>query len=144
MSEVKNMDQDVTFLHAASKIGDWAKDKNDLLLKIAKSSDPIKELGPGINSLLSYMNALFFLFMFIFFVNLPLMKDYYEQGFFYGSKAGGLAEFTLGNVGFAETECFKSISLKQEELFCKAGVITKLVDWGIKVDYEDQYKCIRY
>lgn len=71
------------------------------------------------------------------------MNKYYKYGHFYGQGVGLLSQFSLGNVGFSETECVVSSMLagNKKELSCKTGQITKLVDWGIKTDFEDQMQC---
>ena len=83
------------------------------------------------------------MFLVLSILNLPLINKYYKFGHFYGQGVGLLSQFSLGNVGFSETQCVVSSMLtgNKVDLSCKTGHITKLVDWGIKTDFEDQMQC---
>lgn len=54
-----------------------------------------------------------------------------------------MERLTIGNLGFSETVCqiepMKLVGHNKAQLRCKAGKITKLVDFGVTTKIEDQY-----
>ena len=88
-----------------------AKSSQKVLTNIHSSDDPIKELGPGVSSYHQLLTVLFCLFLILSILNVPLINKYYKFGHFYGQGVGLLSQFSLGNVGFSETECVVSSML---------------------------------
>lgn len=123
-----------------------AKSSQKVLANIHSSDDPIQELGPGVSSYHQLLTVLFCLFLILSIITAPLMNKYYKFGHFYGQGVGLLSQLSLGNVGFSETQCVVSSMLagNKKELECKTGHISRLVDWGIKTDFEDQMQCAEF
>ena len=56
-----------------------------------------------------------------------------------------IARNSLGNMGFAQTNCvtFSMIKGNTGSLKCSAGYVNELVDWGIITHFEDKMQCAR-
>jgi len=50
--------------------------------KIRSSDDPIKELGTGINSFHQMILALFFLFLILALLHIPVLKIFYDYHYY--------------------------------------------------------------
>ena len=91
----------------------------------------MKNLGAGIGSYHAILVRLFYLFLILFLIHLPVMWTF--QSFdFYDKHVGFIIKRSLGNMGFSMTQCQSSLLMKDhgEVLQCNAGTISSLIDWG--------------
>lgn len=97
---------------------------------IMKSNDPMKTLGPGINSHHYMLRMLCLLFLVLGILHIPVLVSFSNGGFF---DSGWIVKLSLGNIGFSKTQCTTEpmITGSTENLSCQTGQITKLVDWSI-------------
>lgn len=99
----------------------------------------MKELGPGISTYHRLMVMLFFLFLVLFLLHLPVLLAFKSYSFYEGESGEWVAGASLGNMGFSKTEChFSSMVTGNSKSYkCRAGEITELVDWGVTTHFED-------
>lgn len=121
------------------------KYKGDQVYKAIKDSDdPLKELGPGISSFHWLLTRLFALFVVLYLVHIPVMNIFLDYDEYDDHPSAGYSVHrSLGNMGFARTECdvFPIIKGQQRDLKCASGKITKLVDWGMQSHSDSVNQC---
>ena len=107
--------------------------------QIAKSDDPLKELGPGISSYHQLLMMLFALFFILTLIHIPVLNRF-SHGTFYSESDGLFAGLSLGNLGFSQTNCvtYSMIKGNSAPLKCADGQISELVDWGIVAHFENK------
>lgn len=64
------------------------------------SDDPMRELGPGINSHHFVLYMLCFLFLGLGLLHIPVLSTFSNGGYF---EDGWIAQLSLGNIGFSKT-----------------------------------------
>ena len=71
-----------------------------------ESDDPLRELGPGINSFHWLMTRLFVIFIFLYLIHIPCMNIYENyNGYGDNPDAGFSVRRSIGNLGFSGTYC---------------------------------------
>jgi hypothetical protein len=114
-----------------------------IIKQIARSDDPLRELGPGISSYHQLLMMLFALFFILTLIHIPVMNRF-NNGTFYDEKDGLFARLSLGNMGFSQTRC-ETYSMHKGNaplLACKSGLMTEIVDWGIIQGTENKLACV--
>ena len=121
------------------------KNSEKVLKNIHSSDDPLKELGPGISTYHQLLVMLFALFFVLTILHIPLINQFRSYNFYDKDSDGIIAKFSLGNLGFSQTNCdaFSMIKGNTGILKCNSGYISELVDWGIISHFEDKMQCQR-
>ena len=102
------------------------------------------ELGPGVSTYHQYLVMILSLFLFLTILHIPVMVYFRSFGYF-DDDSGFILQHSLANMGFSKTRCniVPVLHGKEESISCKAGVISEVVDWGIKTKIEDRELCVR-
>lgn len=71
-----------------------------------EAKNPLIILGPGINAYHTFLQMLFFIFLILYILHLPLMASFAEYNFYGGDEeVGGFASNSISQLGYSKTEC---------------------------------------
>ena len=105
-----------------------------MMQAIKKSDDPLKELGVGISSYHWLLTRLFVLFLLLWLLHWPVISIFLKYTEYKNSRKAGFSIYrSLGNMGFASTECkIRAMRKKSVAKFkCHTGKMDSLIDWGV-------------
>lgn len=100
-------------------------------------TEPAKEIGLGATLFLFTNKALFWLFLFLTIINLPLMIFYFNgngDSYVLPGFVGFLGRLTLGNMGTSGYTCNSvNIATYQKTMYlaCKYGTMSELYQFGL-------------
>lgn len=97
-----------------------------------EGEDPLNALGYGIVSYFDMIKNLAKIFCILTILNIPLMYYYSQYDAYKSSKLGIISQFTLGNMGMAQTKCSNAKLAGDAILMdCNTGVIESITYFGI-------------
>lgn len=113
--------------------------------KMNDRSDPIRHFGSGISAHQQMMVLLIALMGIIYLIHIPVIKIFRSYQYYDPEVSSNYILDSVGDMGFSDSKCevHNMVKGSQGPIYCRTGVITRLVAFGVRTDQEDQRYCLR-